>query len=148
MTGQRPNPWLAVQIQAYRELTTNVRRCMLTVDMKMTLGDQLRKLRDRDDLSLRELAKKIGDVTAAHLSDIEFSRRYPSDELLKKLAVFFSVDEAELRALDTRPPVEEIKRLALSDPAFGMALRKLVDKEITPEDVLKMTEGKSNRPKK
>jgi transcriptional regulator with XRE-family HTH domain len=121
---------------------------MLTTGMKMTLGDQLRKLRDRDDLSLRELAKKIGDVTAAHLSDIEFSRRYPSDELLKKLAVFFEVDEAELRALDTRPPVEEIKRLALSDPAFGMALRKLVDKEITPEDVLKMTEGKSDRPKK
>jgi hypothetical protein len=68
--------------------------------------------------------------------------------LLKKLAVFFEVDEAELRALDTRPPVEEIKRLALSDPAFGMALRKLVDKEISPEDVLRMTEGKSDRPKK
>ena len=113
----------------------------------MTLGDQLRKLRDARDLSLRELAKKIGDVTAAHLSDIEFTRRYPSDDLLKKMASFFNVDEAELRALDTRPPVEEIKRLALSDPAFGLALRKLVDKEITPEDVLKMTEGKSDRPK-
>lgn len=115
--------------------------------MKMTLGDQLRKLRDENDLSLRELAKQLGGVTAAHLSDIEFSRRYPSDELLKKLAVFFKKDEAELRALDTRPPVEEIKRLALSDPAFGLALRKLVDKEITPEDVLRMTEGKSERPK-
>jgi transcriptional regulator with XRE-family HTH domain len=120
---------------------------MLTVGMKMTLGDQLRKLRDANDLSLRELAKQIGEVTAAHLSDIEFGRRYPSDELLKKLAVFFKVDEAELRVLDTRPPVEEIKRLALSDPAFGLALRKLVDKEITPEDVLKMTEGKSDRQK-
>jgi transcriptional regulator with XRE-family HTH domain len=120
---------------------------MLTKNMKMTLGDQLRKLRDESDLSLRGLAKQLGGVTAAHLSDIEFGRRYPSDELLKKLAVFFKVDEAELRALDTRPPVEEIKRLALSDPAFGLALRKLVDKEITPEDVLKMTEGKSDRPK-
>ena len=128
-------------------LTTPVRSCMLTISMKMTLGDQLRKLRDESDLSLRELAKQLGGVTAAHLSDIEFSRRYPSDELLKKLAVFFKKDEAELRALDTRPPVEEIKRLALSDPAFGLALRKLVDKEITPEDVLRMTEGKSERPK-
>jgi len=120
---------------------------MLTISMKITLGDQLRKLRDESDLSLRELAKKLGGVTAAHLSDIEFSRRYPSDKLLKKLAVFFKKDETELRALDTRPPVEEIKRLALSDPAFGLALRKLVDKEITPEDVLRMTEGKSERPK-
>ncbi len=116
--------------------------------MTITLGDKLRQLRDSRDLSLRELAKQLGDITAAHLSDIEFGRRYPSDELLRKLAQFFKVTERELRVLDTRPPVEEIKRRAQSDPAFGLALRKLVDKEITPQDILKMTKRRTEGPDK
>lgn len=121
---------------------------MLTIAMTITLGDKLRQLRDSRDLSLRELAKQLGDITAAHLSDIEFGRRYPSDELLRKLAQFFKVTERELRVLDTRPPVEEIKRRAQSDPAFGLALRKLVDKEITPQDILKMTKRRTEGPDK
>ena len=120
---------------------------MLTFSMKKTLGDRLRELRDIQDLSLRELAKQLGGVTAAHLSDIEFGRRFPSDELLTKLARFFGVTEDELRALDTRPPVEEMKRLVQTDPAFGLALRKLVEKEITPDDILKLTKGKPDRPR-
>jgi len=115
---------------------------MLTVGMGNTLGDKLRQLRDARDLSLRELAKQLGGVTAAHLSDIEFGRRYPSDDLLRKLAGFFRVEEGELHSLDTRPPVEEIKRRAQSDPVFGLALRKLVDKEISPEEMLGLIEGR------
>jgi transcriptional regulator with XRE-family HTH domain len=105
--------------------------------MDNTLGDKLRGLRENRDLSLRELAKKLEGVTAAHLSDIEFGRRYPSDDLLKKLARFFEVSESELRELDPRPNVEEIRRRAQSDPVFGLALRKLVNREIDPEEILK-----------
>jgi transcriptional regulator with XRE-family HTH domain len=113
--------------------------------MGRTLGDRLRHLRDERDLSLRELAKQLGGVTAAHLSDIEFGRRYPSDELLAKMARFFRANEAELRALDTRPPVEEIRRLAQADPAFGIALRRLVDKEVTPEQIMRLTKEKPKK---
>jgi transcriptional regulator with XRE-family HTH domain len=116
--------------------------------MGNTLGTRLRQLREERDLSLRELAKQLGGVTAAHLSDIEFGRRYPSDELLAKMARFFRVSEVELRALDTRPPVEEIRRRAQTDPAFGIALRRLVDKEITPEQILGLTKEKPTKPKK
>ena len=118
------------------------RACTLlyAYSMPITLGDRLRQLRDQRDLSLRELAKQLGGVTAAHLSDIEFGRRYPSDDLLAKLAGFFHVGEAELRTLDTRPPVDEIRRLAQADPAFGIALRRLVDKEVTPEQIMKLTD--------
>jgi transcriptional regulator with XRE-family HTH domain len=115
--------------------------------MHTTLGDRLRELRERRDLSLRELAKQLGGVTAAHLSDIEFGRRYPSDDLLRKLARFFQVGENELRVLDTRAPVEEIKRLAQTDPAFGLALRRLVDKEVSAEEILNLTKGKVTRQK-
>jgi transcriptional regulator with XRE-family HTH domain len=113
--------------------------------MGQTLGDRLRHLRDEHDLSLRELAKQLGGVTAAHLSDIEFGRRYPSDDLLGKMARFFRANEADLRALDTRPPVEEIRRLAQADPAFGIALRRLVDKEVTPEQIMRLTKEKPKK---
>lgn len=129
-------------------LLTDVRtQCMLTLSMDKTLGGWLRELREERDLSLRELAKQLGDVTAAHLSDIEFGRRYPSDELLGRLGRFFSVKEADLRALDSRPPVDELKRLALNDPAFGLALRKLVNKEVTSDEILKLSKGKPDRSK-
>ena len=127
-------------------LTAFVRRRMLTVGMTMTLGEKLRQLRETHDLSLRELAKQLGDVTAAHLSDIEFGRRFPSDDLLRKLAGFFRMEEKQLRALDTRPPVDELKRMAQTDPVLGLALRKLASKEITGEDILKLTKKKLGKP--
>jgi transcriptional regulator with XRE-family HTH domain len=119
---------------------------MLTVGMTMTLGEKLRQLRETHDLSLRELAKQLGDVTAAHLSDIEFGRRFPSDDLLRKLAGFFRMDEKQLRSLDTRPPFDELKRMAQTDPVLGLALRKLASKELTGEDFLKLTKKKLGKP--
>lgn len=115
--------------------------------MNKTLGGRIRELRDELDLSLRELAKKLGDVSAAHLSDIELGRRYPSDELLAKMAKTLRVRVADLRSYDNRPPVEALKKLSLSDPAFGLALRKLVDKEITSEDILRLAHNKRDREK-
>lgn len=130
-----------------RALTDFSTHCMLTIAMEKTLGDKLRELREERDLSLRELARQLREVTAAHLSDIEFGRRYPSDALLKKLAKYFGLAEKDLRALDLRPPVEEIKRLAQTDASFGLALRKLVNKEVTPDEILQMSKNKEHKPK-
>lgn len=117
-----------------------------------SLGDRLRELREQDDLSLRELAKKIENVTAAHLSDIEFGRRHPSDDLLAKLAGFFRVPLDELRALDSRPPVEDMKRLVHTNPEFGFAFRKLVDeaaeKRLSPDDILTFVRKKLDQDRK
>ena len=44
--------------------------------MMKTLGERIRELREERDLSLRELAGKIG-VSAAFMSDVELNRRYP-----------------------------------------------------------------------
>jgi len=116
--------------------------------MKMTLGEKIRELREKKDISLREFAKKIGDVSAAHISDIELGRRYPSDSLFLKIAALLEVSVDELQQYDNRAPVDEIKRLVQSDPAFGFAFRKLVDKKISPEDIMKLAENKPNREKR
>jgi transcriptional regulator with XRE-family HTH domain len=116
--------------------------------MDTTLGEKIRELREKKDVSLREFAKKIGDVSAAHISDIELGRRYPSETLLLKIAAFLDVSVEELQRYDNRAPVDEIKRLIQSDPAFGFAFRTLVDKKVSAKDIMKLTENKPDRGKR
>jgi transcriptional regulator with XRE-family HTH domain len=108
--------------------------------MKKTLGQRIRELRNEQDFSLREFAEKLDGVSAAHLSDIELGRRYPSEDLLKKMANKLKTTVEDLRSYDSRAPVDHLKRISESDPTFGFALRKLIDKEITAEDLLKWAE--------
>lgn len=110
-----------------------------------TLGQRIRELRDKEDLSLRELAKKLGGLSAAFLSDIELGRRHPSEKVLADLARVLKTTVEDLQDYDTRPPVEEIKRLASADPAFGLALRKVVDKGVSPEELMKLAGQKRHR---
>ena len=121
-------------------------RRMLTM-MAKTLGQRLRELRDQQDLSLREFARKLGGLSAAHISDIEFGRRFPSPELLEKMAVALDVTVDELRQFDSRPPVEDMKRMAEANPAYGFALRKMVEKNITPEEIEKLIKQKVRQEK-
>lgn len=126
---------------AIRKLTINCPHAKLTLRMAKTLGQQIKELRDKLDLSLRELAKEIddGSVSATHLSDIEWGRRFPSDELLEKLAKALKTTKEDLQKYDSRPPLEEIKRKTVSDPNYGFALRTLIDKGYSSEDILRMT---------
>ena len=92
-----------------------------------TLGERLRELRQAQDLSLRDLAKRVGDVTAPYLSDIELGRRYPSEVNLQKLADVLRTPVEELRALDPRPPFDKLRRLGEKDPKLAYALRQMVE---------------------
>jgi transcriptional regulator with XRE-family HTH domain len=56
----------------------------------ISLGKGLHELRDKADLSLRELAKKVG-ISSPFLSDIELGRRFSSEEILAKLASALNV---------------------------------------------------------
>jgi transcriptional regulator with XRE-family HTH domain len=116
--------------------------------MTATLGQRIRELREGRDLSLRDLARKLGGFSAAHLSDIELGRRFPSDELLANIADKLDTTVADLRQYDSRPPLDEIKKMAEANPAYGFALRKMVEKHITPEDIERLIEDKSKGDKK
>jgi len=105
-----------------------------------TLGQNIRELRDKKDLSLREFARKLGDISPAHVSDIELGRRFPSPELLAKMAKLLEEPLEELQKYDQRAPIEDIKRMVGSNPAYGFAFRKLVEKQVSPEEILKLIE--------
>ena len=113
-----------------------------------TLGERIRELREAKDLSLREFAKKLGGLSAAFLSDVELGRRHPSDAKLAGMARVLDTTVDELKQYDSRPPVEEMKRLSSKDPAFGFAFRKLVDKDVSPQDLMKFLDKRPDRRKK
>ena len=100
-----------------------------------TLGERIRELREDQDISVRELARKI-KVSAPFLSDVELGRRHPSDDVLKNVAAELGTTLEELKKHDARPPVQELKRIAASNPAMGFALRKVVDEGISPDELL------------
>lgn len=106
----------------------------------MSLGTYLRELRDARDLSLRDLAKKIG-CSAVFLSDVELGRRYPSEELLSDIARALGVSVADLKARDIRAPVEEMKRLTATDPRYAFAFRTVIDRAVSPEDLIKLAKN-------
>ena len=106
-----------------------------------TLGQRIRELREQNDLSLRELSKKLKvKVSAAFLSDVELGRRYPSDKGLLDIAKALGTTAEDLRQYDTRAPVEDIRRLASSDPLYGIAFRKVIDKKISAKKLIDLLE--------
>jgi transcriptional regulator with XRE-family HTH domain len=107
--------------------------------IETSLGQRLRELRDKADLSVRELAKRIG-VSSPFLSDIELGRRFPSEEVLGKLAAALNVQLEDLKQYDNRAPIADLKRLMDSDPKLGLAFRTAVEKvksgELTAEELI------------
>jgi transcriptional regulator with XRE-family HTH domain len=98
----------------------------LTPMAEQNLGELLRDLRGRADLSLRELARSV-DVSAPFLSDVELGRRYPSDEVLTRLAKALKVPLEQLKQHDHREAVADMKKLIDGNPALGFAFRSAVE---------------------
>lgn len=112
-----------------------------------TLGERIRELREDQDLSVRELAKRL-KLSAAFLSDVELGRRHPSEDVLGQLARILGTTAEHLRQHDTRPPVREMKRLAAANPAYGVLFRKVADKKVDPEEMIKYLEQRSRDKKR
>ena len=108
-------------------------------------GSRLRELREKKNISLRELAKKIG-VSGAFLSDIELGRRFPSQDKIELLAEEIGVPVEELREYDFRDEAETIRKMMFSDPQTGILFRTVKDQLTSgsnPQEILdKLTDQK------
>jgi transcriptional regulator with XRE-family HTH domain len=109
------------------------------VDMSLILGERIRMLRGKQDLSLRELAKKV-EKTPAHISDIELGRRHPSEELLRKIANELKASYDDLAELNRQLTVADVKKQVFENAELGLAFRRLIDSEIKPEEIMKWIE--------
>jgi transcriptional regulator with XRE-family HTH domain len=59
-------------------------------------GEKLRALRQRHNLTMRELADKLGLSTHGYIGDLESGRRHPSLELAVQIADLFGVTVDQL----------------------------------------------------
>ena len=110
------------------------------------IGPFIRRRRDELDLSLRELAKKL-DCSPAFISDIELGRRHPSEKVLIEIAKILKVKVEDLRKMDVRPPIEDIKRMTQNDPTFALAFRTVIDNNIKADELLEWLEEKKGEKK-
>lgn len=110
-----------------------------------TLGQHIRERRESKDISLREFARKLGHLSPPFVSDIELGRRFPSEKVLGRIAEVLDESIDQLKQYDSRPPLDELKRLAAADPTYGFALRKVVDGEISAEDLMKLADRKKSK---
>lgn len=60
-----------------------------------TIGEQLRSLREKANLSLRDVASVIG-IDTSLLGKIERSERQPTKIQIKQVAKYFNLDEKDL----------------------------------------------------
>jgi transcriptional regulator with XRE-family HTH domain len=110
----------------------------MTKQPAKTLGEFIRAKRDEIDLSLRELAREL-DITPPFLSDIELGKRYPSEPVMVKLAEFFKIPVSELKLLDHRESLSELKRMieqnAKLNVAFRTAIEEVKEGKLSPEQL-------------
>ncbi|MCH7228321.1 helix-turn-helix domain-containing protein [Haloferula sp. A504] len=114
--------------------------------MKRTLGQRIRELRQQKRMSLRDLGEVLKDpetntpVSAAFLSDIENSRRFPSDEMLEKIAKALGTDVADLNSHDQRAAARELGELVEMNVQYAFAFRQVLDevkeKGMSPEQIV------------
>ena len=112
-----------------------------------TLGQRIRESREELDLSLREFAKRLS-CSPPFISDVEHGRRFPSGDMLLKMARVLKLDVEDLREHDPRPPLAEIRRMAERDPRYAMAFRTLVDRNLTAEELGELVSPKNTGPHK
>ena len=104
-----------------------------------TLGERLRELREKDRVSLRSLAARVR-ITAPYLSDIELNRRHPSERVLADLARALQASVDDLRQHDPKSLLREIQRRIQDDANYGLALRRLLNRFATAEELMRVVE--------
>lgn len=98
----------------------------------MTFGERIRELRQAKQLTLRDLAAKVG-VGFTYISKIENHKleegHGPSEKLIHKLAVELDGDEEQLLLLAEKVP-EPIRKRVVERPDVFRVVAAMNDKEM------------------
>lgn len=118
----------------------------------MSFGTRIRQLRQDKGWTLRDLAPKV-KVGFTYLSKVENGKlefgKYPSADLVAKLAKALSADEDELMLLAGKMP-EQVKRRIAERPDVFLALANCDDAALdrVKVQVAAMVRRRSGKPRK
>lgn len=111
---------------------------------KQTLGDLIKNRRVELDIKLRELARRL-DVTPSYVSDIEYDRRVPSEDVLGRIATELQLDRDDLVARSGRIGTEA-ERYLRETPAATTLFRRVAERKLDDDqlrDLMKQVEDMS-----
>jgi len=111
----------------------------------MTFGERIRELRLAKNLTLRDVAAQV-DINFTYLSKIENAKldfsEYPSEKLIRKLALVLGGEVDELLLLAQKVP-DGIRRRVLERPDAFSQFAALTDPQM--DDVLKYIGSRAQR---
>jgi transcriptional regulator with XRE-family HTH domain len=111
------------------------------------LGSIVRRQRIRLGLTLKDLAAKSG-VSVSHLGRIENAQRYPSPNVLRKIAEPLDLDENEIFNLAGYLPIEQTKTPDLEKHKLLAELDILIDRVTSDTNRIKSIIRKLNKKQK
>lgn len=117
--------------------------------LHQSLGDKIKELRLASGVSLRQFAGIIG-ITPAFMSDIELGRRFPSDDVLHKIATELKIPFAELKSCDVRESLTDLRKLVQDNGEWGVAFRTVAEQVksgMTPQELMKKLSSKPSTKK-
>jgi len=121
---------------------------MKTNHAAVSLGGRIKELRVEKHLSMRALAQLAGLKSVAFVADVEKGFRHPSPDVLAAFAEALGIEPSELRNLDRRAPVQEIRDITESNPEWAMAFRRVIDAaqdgDVTPTDLVRMLDQRKS----
>jgi transcriptional regulator with XRE-family HTH domain len=104
--------------------------------LEASLGDQIRTARVAKGLGLRELARLI-EKSPSYVSDIEYDRRIPSEDVLRAICTHLDLDFDRMLALAGRLG-DEADRYLRREPAAGVLLRRAQEGGLNDDDLRKL----------
>jgi len=105
-------------------------------DRQHSLGDRIREARVREGLALRELARRL-DKAPSYISDIEYDRRTPSEEVLRAICSELNLDFDTMLGLAGRLG-DEADRYLRRNPTAGMLFRKVSEAGLQEDELQRL----------
>ena len=109
-----------------------------TIVGSVTLGGQIRAIRERDETTLRGLAHQLG-VSPGYLCDIEHDRRAPSWDKIHDLGALLDINPDVLGAMVCKFHAD-VERWIRANPAVGIVLAAMEEESYSRADVLDVLE--------
>ncbi len=98
-----------------------------------TLGDVIREARVAKALSLRELARRI-EGSPSYLNDIEYNRRVPSEDVLRRISRELDLDVDRMLAAAGRVG-EGAEQYMKTNPTAGVLFRRVSEAGLNELDL-------------
>lgn len=94
--------------------------------LEKTFGDTVKKLREKQNLTLREVAENL-EIDISMLGKIEKNNRKPTKQLIEKLATFFHVSDKDLKIAFVS---DTVAYQAMYEENFASEVLKVAEKKV------------------